>query len=111
MAGFDFPLIILEKLRKMREFVREHAKNQNHCMAVQFIKNICRIPKSDALSLFIQPKETREFHGRRYILEEAIRGDFALVKAKRADKVNGQTHETNSPNYSRSKMRNFGCYL
>jgi acyl CoA:acetate/3-ketoacid CoA transferase alpha subunit len=34
-----------------------------------------------------QPKETREYWGRRYVLEEAIRGDFALVKAQAADKV------------------------
>ena len=39
------------------------------------------------LCYFYQPKETREFNGRVYILEEAIRGDFALVKAQKADKV------------------------
>jgi 3-oxoacid CoA-transferase subunit A len=31
------------------------------------------------------PKETREFGGRRYLLEEAIVTDFALVKAKAGD--------------------------
>lgn len=30
-------------------------------------------------------KESREFDGRTYILEKALRGDFALVKALRAD--------------------------
>ena len=31
------------------------------------------------------PREVREFGGRKYILEEAIKGDFALVKAWKAD--------------------------
>jgi 3-oxoacid CoA-transferase subunit A len=31
-------------------------------------------------------KETREFNGRRVVLEQAITGDFALVKAFRADR-------------------------
>ncbi|QDP00559.1 CoA transferase subunit A [Thalassotalea sp. PS06] len=30
-------------------------------------------------------KEVREFDGRKYILEESIRGDFAIVKAYKAD--------------------------
>ncbi|CAI2325410.1 unnamed protein product [Caenorhabditis sp. 36 PRJEB53466] len=32
-----------------------------------------------------QPKETRRFNGTNYVLEEAIWGDYALVKAWRAD--------------------------
>jgi len=31
------------------------------------------------------PRESREFNGRQYIMEEAITGDFALVKAWKAD--------------------------
>ena len=31
------------------------------------------------------PRETREFGGRNYVMEEAITGDFALVKAWKAD--------------------------
>merc|ERR1712001_120601 len=33
-----------------------------------------------------QPREYREFNGRNFIMEEAITGDFALVKAWKADK-------------------------
>lgn len=36
-------------------------------------------------TLVAEGKETREFDGRHYILEKAIRGDFALVKAWKAD--------------------------
>ena len=35
--------------------------------------------------LYSQKKETRKFGDREYMLEEGITGDFALVKAKRAD--------------------------
>lgn len=31
------------------------------------------------------PKETRIFNGRKFLLETSIRGDYALIKAKRAD--------------------------
>lgn len=33
-----------------------------------------------------KPREVREFNGISYIMEEAIRGDYALVKAYKADK-------------------------
>ena len=33
-----------------------------------------------------KPREVREFNGIKYIMEEAIRGDYALVKAYKADK-------------------------
>ncbi|KAK3698191.1 hypothetical protein QZH41_019284, partial [Actinostola sp. cb2023] len=32
------------------------------------------------------PRESREFNGRQYIMEEAITGDFALIKAWKADR-------------------------
>lgn len=32
-------------------------------------------------------RETRQYEGRDYILEEAITGDFALVKAWKADRL------------------------
>jgi len=33
-----------------------------------------------------KPREVREFDGIQYIMEEAIRGDYALVKAYKADR-------------------------
>jgi len=33
-----------------------------------------------------KPREVREFNGVSYILEEAISGDYALIKAYKADK-------------------------
>ena len=32
-----------------------------------------------------EPRETRNFNGRNYVMEEAITGDFALVKAWKGD--------------------------
>ena len=34
---------------------------------------------------YSKPKEVRTFNGRQYILEEAITGDYALVKAWKGD--------------------------
>ncbi|MQY33772.1 putative succinyl-CoA:3-ketoacid coenzyme A transferase subunit A [Streptomyces sp. RB17] len=39
-----------------------------------------------AVAVASPPKETREFGGRRYLLEEAITADFALVRAAVADR-------------------------
>eukprot|EP01087_Luapelamoeba_hula_P000192 TRINITY_DN1011_c0_g1_i1.p1 TRINITY_DN1011_c0_g1~~TRINITY_DN1011_c0_g1_i1.p1 ORF type:complete len:538 (-),score=87.58 TRINITY_DN1011_c0_g1_i1:67-1680(-) len=38
-----------------------------------------------SVAIASEAREAREFHGRKYIMEEAIRGDFALVKAWKAD--------------------------
>lgn len=45
-------------------------------------------------------KETRMFEGRGYVLERPIRGDFALVRAHRADPLGNLTY--------RKTARNFG---
>ena len=34
-----------------------------------------------------EPRETREFNGRKYVLETAIEGEYALIKAYKADKI------------------------
>lgn len=34
-----------------------------------------------------EPRPSAEFNGKRYILENSLFGDFALVKAKKADKM------------------------
>ena len=45
-------------------------------------------------------KETREIDGRHYVFEKPIRGDFALVKAERADRWGNLVY--------RKAQRNFG---
>jgi len=39
------------------------------------------------LSIIVTILQSRVFNGKNYIMEEAITGDFALIKAWKADKV------------------------
>ncbi len=53
-------------------------------------------------------KEVRQFDGRHYILEEAIRGDFALVKGWKADWY-GDAHRHLFTGQHLSALRRAGC--
>ncbi|XP_013390054.1 succinyl-CoA:3-ketoacid coenzyme A transferase 1, mitochondrial [Lingula anatina] len=46
------------------------------------------------------PRESREFNGRQYIMEEAITGDFALVKAWKADKAGNLIFRKTTRNFN-----------
>ena len=45
-------------------------------------------------------KEVREFHGRQYILEEAITGDFAIVKGWKADRYGNVIYRHTARNFN-----------
>ncbi|WP_349618510.1 CoA transferase subunit A [Azotobacter salinestris] len=45
-------------------------------------------------------KEVREFNGRRYILEEAISGDFAIVKGWKADHFGNVVYRHTAQNFN-----------
>jgi len=45
-------------------------------------------------------KESREFSGRHYILEEAITGDFAIVKAWKADRYGNLIYRHTAQNFN-----------
>ncbi|MGS2721504.1 CoA transferase subunit A [Paraglaciecola aestuariivivens] len=45
-------------------------------------------------------KESREFNGRNYILEESITGDFAIVKAYKADRYGNCIYRHTSQNFN-----------
>ena len=47
-----------------------------------------------------QNKETREFEGRSYILENAIRTDWAIVKAWRADRMGNLQYRLTARNFN-----------
>ena len=51
-------------------------------------------------TLVAEGKETREFDGRKYILEKAIRGDFALIKAWKGDKFGNLVFRKTSRNFN-----------
>lgn len=45
-------------------------------------------------------KEVKEFNGRHYILEESIRGDFAIVKAWKADRYGNLVFRNTAQNFN-----------
>lgn len=45
-------------------------------------------------------KEVREFDGRPYILEESIKGDFAIVKAWKADRYGNVVYRHTARNFN-----------
>lgn len=45
-------------------------------------------------------KETREFNGRNYILEQAITGDFAIVKGWKADRYGNVIYRRTAQNFN-----------
>jgi len=51
-------------------------------------------------TLVAEGKETRQFDGRDYILERAIKGDFALVKAWKADKMGNLVYRKTARNFN-----------
>jgi 3-oxoacid CoA-transferase subunit A len=52
------------------------------------------------VSLASPPKETREFHGRQYVLEEGIVTDFALVRAARGDRHGNLSFDASARNFN-----------
>lgn len=53
-----------------------------------------------------KPKETREFNGKQYIMEEAINGDYALVKAHKADKLGNCQFRRSMNNFNEAMAKN-----
>ena len=47
-----------------------------------------------------QEKEVREFHGEKYVLEEAITGDVSLVKAMKADTLGNLYYNKTAMNFN-----------
>jgi 3-oxoacid CoA-transferase subunit A len=51
-------------------------------------------------TIVAQGKETREFNGRAYLMESALRADFALVKAWKGDKWGNLTYRKTARNFN-----------
>ncbi len=51
-------------------------------------------------TLVAKGKEVRDFEGREYVLERAIRGDYALVKAWKADKLGNLVYRKTARNFN-----------
>ena len=55
---------------------------------------------------FTKPLETREFDGRKYVLEKALHGDFALVHAWKADEAGNAIFRRTARNFNDEMARN-----
>ena len=51
-------------------------------------------------TLVAEGKELKQFNGRDYILEESISGDFAIVKAWKADKTGNLIYRNTAMNFN-----------
>jgi 3-oxoacid CoA-transferase subunit A len=51
-------------------------------------------------TMVAEGKETREFEGRPYVLERALRGDFAFVKAWRGDRLGNLVYRKTARNFN-----------
>ena len=54
----------------------------------------------EGIAVASAPKETREFEGRSYVLERAIRTDFALVHARYGDRHGNLVYEESAQNFN-----------
>jgi len=55
---------------------------------------------------YSKPREVREFNGKSYILEEAIKGDYAFVKAWKADPLGNCQFRHSAANFNGAMGRN-----
>ncbi|KAJ5577424.1 uncharacterized protein N7459_006388 [Penicillium hispanicum] len=53
-----------------------------------------------------KPKETRTFHGKQFVLEESIYGDYALVKVHKADKLGNCQFRKSMNNFNEAMAKN-----
>ncbi|EQB79055.1 succinyl-CoA:3-ketoacid-coenzyme A transferase 1, mitochondrial [Camelus ferus] len=56
--------------------------------------------KDGSIAIASKPREVREFDGQHFILEEAITGDFALVKAWKADRAGNVIFRKSARNFN-----------
>jgi len=57
------------------------------------------------VAIHSQPRESRVFNGRNYVMEEAITGDFALVKGWKADKLGNVVFKKAARNFNSAMAR------
>ncbi|GES61535.1 succinyl-CoA,alpha-ketoacid-CoA transferase [Aspergillus terreus] len=65
-----------------------------------------RYNKDGSVAETSKPKETREFNGKNYILEESIFGDYALIKVHKADKLGNCQFRKAMNNFNEAMAKN-----
>lgn len=59
-----------------------------------------RYNEDGTVAIVSKPKETREFSGQQYVMEEGIRADFALVHAHKADRFGNLVFRKTARNFN-----------
>ena len=67
---------------------------------VQFGKIAVRYNKDGTVAEYSQKKESKIFNGKEFILEEAIHGDYALIKAWKADRLGNCVFKGTARNFN-----------
>ncbi|PVH75636.1 succinyl-coa,alpha-ketoacid-CoA transferase [Cadophora sp. DSE1049] len=58
------------------------------------------------VAVMSKPKETREFNGKAYVMEESIFGDYAFVKVHKADRMGNCTFRLAQNNFNEAMGKN-----
>uniref|UniRef100_A0A914YKX1 3-oxoacid CoA-transferase n=1 Tax=Panagrolaimus superbus TaxID=310955 RepID=A0A914YKX1_9BILA len=67
--------------------------------------------KKAQIEIASSPKETRKFNGINYVLEEAITGDYSLIKAWRADKLGNIQFRLTAGNFNNAMCKASKCTI
>jgi 3-oxoacid CoA-transferase len=67
--------------------------------------------KKGQIEIASAPKETRTFNGINYVLEEAITGDYSLIKAWRADKLGNIQFRLTAGNFNNAMCKASKCTI
>ncbi|KAF2271564.1 succinyl-CoA:3-ketoacid-coenzyme A transferase subunit B [Westerdykella ornata] len=73
---------------------------------VQTGELVLRHNPDGSVAQYGKPRDVRVFEGKSYVMEEAIRGDYAFVKAYRADKLGNLEFRLAAQNFNGAMARN-----
>jgi len=70
-----------------------------------------RFNKDGSVAQYSVPRDVKVFAGKSYIMEEAIRGDYAFVKAWKADRLGNCQFRLAAANFNGAMGRNAACTI
>jgi 3-oxoacid CoA-transferase len=91
---------LAEKLRAGGAGIPAFYTPTGYGTVVQEGKFPLKMTKDGKVEVYSKPKDVKEFDGKKYVLEESIKGDFACVKAWKADKAGNLVFRGTSRNFN-----------
>lgn len=70
-----------------------------------------RYNSDGSVAQYSQPRDVKIFNGKQYVMEEAIPGDYAFVKAYKADKLGNCQFRLAAQNFNGAMARNARCTI